>query len=134
MDETDKKEKPESWDDKIYEIRRSADEAFNKLIVYLSSGALVLTIGFVQNVIDLPTAKFNELLIGSWILFTSSLLVILISYLTTVKSMDLELDKQKGKSNKWDKWDEITIFLNIASILTLVLGIILFIIFISINL
>ncbi len=134
MDETDKKENTESWDDKIYEIRRSADEAFNKLIVYLSSGALVLTIGFVQNVIDLPTAKFNELLIGSWILFTSSLLVILISYLTTVKSMDLELDKQKGKSNKWDKWDEITIFLNIASILTLVLGIILFIIFISINL
>ena len=119
------------WNEKIYEIRQSADASFNKLIVYLSSGALALTIGFVQEVVNLSTAICKIILIGSWSLFTISLLVILGSYLTTVKSMDLELDGERDKSNKLDKK---TSFLNYSAIFTLVLGIILFIIFISINL
>ena len=129
--ESKDKRSDSDWKNRIYEIRQSADASFNKLIVYLSSGALALTIGFVQEVVDLSTAICKIILIASWSLFTTSLLVILGSYLTTVKSMDLDLNGERDKS---DQLDKKTSFLNYSAIFTLVFGIILFIIFISINL
>lgn len=123
-------EEIKAWKEKIYGIRQSADAAFNKLIVYLSSGALALTIGFVKDLVDLKAAECKVLLIAAWIFFIFSLLSILLSYLTTIKSMDLELDENKNES---DKWDKKTILLNNASIAFLILGIISFVIFVTLN-
>lgn len=123
-------EEIKAWKEKIYGIRQSADAAFNKLIVYLSSGALVLTIGFVKDLVDLKTAELKILLIAAWIFFIISLLSILISYLTTIKSMDFYLDEKKIES---DKWDKKTILLNNASIAFLIFGIISFVIFVTLN-
>lgn len=115
----------------IREIRDYAQESYDKLIVFLSSGALVLTMGFVKNIVEI-TEKTNTIFLKlSWVLFAISLIIILLSHKTTIKAMDYELKDQKKHS---DRMDRFTNFLNWSSMFALIGGITTFIIFIHGNL
>jgi hypothetical protein len=120
----------EKYSDKVQKDRDYSSDLFDKQLVYLSAGALVLTIGFVKDLVVITDETNTILLIISWISFTLSLIAMLLSHRSSVYSMDYELD---GKSKKSDDWDLITKFLNWVSTLSLIIGIILFIIFISKN-
>ena len=120
----------EKYSDKVQKDRNYSSDQFDKQLVYLSAGALVLTIGFVKDLVVITNETSTTLLIISWISFTLSLIAMLLSHRSSVYSMDYELD---GKSKKSDDWDLITKFLNWVSTLSLIIGIILFIIFISKN-
>ncbi len=125
------KEEPKidkKWQDKIEEIRDYSEKEFDRLIVYLSSGALILTIGFVKNIISISEDTDTTLLKISWICFAFSLLIMLTSHKVSIHSMNLEL---KGKNEKSDVCDKWTNALNWGSYILLFTGIILFIIFIS---
>ena len=119
------------WETTVREIRDYAQEEFDKLIVYLSSGGLVLTVGFVKDLVDLNTAVWKPLLILSWTGFVASLFLILASHKSAIKSMTLELDNKKEQS---DDQDETTSNLNFWSFTSLTIAVILFIVFITINL
>lgn len=54
---TTKDESSSQYISTLYEIRKYSGEQYDKLIVYLSSGALVLTVGFVEKVVDLSKIK-----------------------------------------------------------------------------
>ena len=127
--------KPESKSDEyinsIYKIREYAEEQYDKLIVYLSSGALVLTVGFVKKAVDLSKINDLFLLYLSWICFSTSLTLTLISHRTSLLTMDYEI---KGAGKISDYWDCITMVLNWSSMIALVVGIISFIRFVSIAL
>lgn len=112
----------------LYETRKYAGEQYDKLIVYLSSGALVLTVGFIENVVDLSKINDLFLLYSSWICFSTSLIIILISHRTSLLSIDLEI---KGKKKTSDRWNAVTDILNWLSMIALVIGIVSFIIFVS---
>ncbi len=112
----------------LYETRKYAGEQYDKLIVYLSSGALVLTVGFIGNVVDLSKINDLFLLYSSWICFSTSLIIILISHRTSLLSIDLQI---KGKEKISDLWSTMTDILNWLSMIALVIGIISFIIFVS---
>jgi hypothetical protein len=114
---------------KLYEIRKYAGEQYDKLIVYLSSGALVLTVGFVEKVVDLSKIKNLFLLYFSWTCFSISLIIILISHRTSLLSIDFEI-KENNKTS--DCWNIITEVLNWLSMIALVIGIISFIRFVSV--
>ena len=96
-------------------------------ILYLSSGALVLTVGFVEKVVDLSKIKNLFLLYFSWTCFSFSLIIILISHRTSLLSIDFEI---KGNNKISDCWDRITKVLNWLSMIGLVTGIISFIRFV----
>lgn len=122
-----------SFDDKdylkiLYETRKYAGEQYDKLIVYLSSGALVFTVGFIENVVDLSKINDLFLLYSSWICFSTALIIILISHRTSLLSIDLEI---KGNKKTSDSWNAMTDILNWLSMIALVIGIISFIIFVS---
>ena len=104
----------------LYETRRYSGEQFDKLVVYLSSGALVLTIGFVEKIIDLSKIESLSLLYASWICFCSSLIVILISHMTSMLSIDLDI---YGKEKISTGFDIVTHILNWLSLITLLFGI-----------
>ena len=112
----------------LYETRKYAGKQYDKLIVYLSSGALVLTVGFIENVVDLSKINDLFLLYSSWICFSTSLIIILISHRTSLLSIDLEI---KGKKKTSDRWNAVTDILNWLSMIALVIGIVSFIIFVS---
>lgn len=100
------------------------------MIVYLSGGGLVLTIGFVGDVIKFETSTAQWLLLTTWICFTTSMITILFSHRSSLKSIDLELI---GKDKKSDFWDRITKFLNWVGLLSFILGVILFVIYVMLN-
>jgi len=112
----------------LYETRRYAGEQYDKLIVYLSGGALTLTVGFIEKIVDLSKIKDLSLLYRSWICFSASLIIILISHRTSLLSIDLGI---KGKEKPSDVWNIITDILNWISMIALVIGIISFILFVS---
>ncbi len=112
----------------LYETRKYAGEQYDKLIVYLSSGALVLTVGFIENVVDLSKINDLFLLYSSWICFSTSLIVILISHRTSLLSIDLQIKKKEETS---DFWNGMTNILNWLSMIALVIGIISFITFVT---
>lgn len=111
-------------------IRDYSEEQFDQLIVYLSGGGLVLTIGFVNNIIKFETSVAQWLLLTTWICFTISMITILFSHRSSLRSMNLEL---LGKDKKSDFWDNVTKFLNWFGLLSFILGVILFVIYIILN-
>jgi len=127
MSESDSK----SRQDVILEMRDYAEEQFDKLIVYLNSGALVLTIAFVKDITKITKETDTTLLILSWSSFVVSLLLILLSHKSALASTNYEI---KEKERTSDCFDIITTILNWLSFLILITGLILFIIFISKNL
>lgn len=113
---------------KIEDIVKYSEEQYDKLIVTLNSGALVLTVGFVSDIVKITESINTILLKLSWISFSLSLLLILISHLTSKSSMLHELSEKTGKS---DKMNRATNRLNYGSLFALLSGIILFITFVS---
>ena len=119
------------WKKDRLKDRDYASKQFDKLMVYLSSGALILSIGFTEKIIDPKVIEVKPLLILAWAFFASSLVTMLLSHKTSIYSMDAELD---GETSSSDKWDCVTELFNWASTFSLLSGIIIFIVFVSINL
>ncbi len=122
-------------------------ERFDLLIVSLSSSGLVLSIGFVKDIIP-EFSQVNPILLKiTWLLFALSLIMNLISQVSGyyANSLDLKITNdiirtKKGKDSKLDQEkldsrmkiiNSTTIFLNGASLLSLLTGIITLIVFVS---
>lgn len=72
--------------DKISDAIVESQSDFEKNLVYLSAGALALSIGFIEKVIKLQDASSRWLLIASWGLLASTLLLNLASHLISVRN------------------------------------------------
>lgn len=118
---------------------RETAQQFDKAILTLAAGALALSITFINQIAPNPKPHSVYFLIGAWILFCSSLLSTLISFLTSQvacrKQRDILDDKlsskENNKSNKAVSW---TNRLNYFSIGFFILGVVLLIVFSAINL
>jgi hypothetical protein len=121
--------KNNDWNELIQNSRDYAAKRFETLLVYIASGGLIISIGFVNDIISIA-GKNLTLLKTSWILFASTIFLNLISQLSSIKAMDQELD-EKTKSS--DLWDKSTRIINFLSVISLFLGILAFILFISNN-
>ena len=90
------------WLKAVRANREYAAEQFDKLVVYIAGGALVLTIGFVKDIVKITSDTNTSLLKISWICFALTLLVILVSQMTSAKAMDSQLDHIEDKAQKWN--------------------------------
>lgn len=114
---------------------------YDKAILSLSTGALALSVAFINKVVQLATAEWRLLLLASWWLFVAALLSTLISFITSQKGIDLQLayaekgymefqDEYLRKTNHWAKW---TVGLTYISGSLFVAAMIAMIVFISMN-
>lgn len=108
-------------------VREYAGREFDRLIVILSSGGLALTISYIEIFKDSLNANFKHLVIFSWVLLFLALVLILSSHITSMKSIDKELEGQDKVS---DNYNTATNILNVSSFIALVLGVLSFLIFI----
>jgi len=129
-------------------------EQFDKLIVTLASGGLIFTTGFVKDIVTITNKTDTFLLKLTWYCLAFSLVLILfgqiISYMANKKAIKITQDEltQLKQNGKYDDQNEtvknanfifnclnksVNIF-NITSLSALLIGIILFIIFINANL
>jgi len=120
-------------------------EQFDKLVVYLSSGGLVLTTGFVTSIITITDQTNTLTLKLSWIGFTISLIFILLSQITSYNANQAEIKRTRQdidslKNDAVHKRRKLLIFklqvfntltkaLNNLSLLCLLSGIVLFVLF-----
>ena len=117
-----------------------SEDDFEKNLVYLSAGSLVLSIGFIEKIVPIDNAKYTGVLIVSWCLIALTLLLNLASYLISAdngtkarEDLDNDVfdykeryDKLKARNKKIRKvnWTSYSLFS---------LGIISIIIYCSIN-
>jgi hypothetical protein len=123
--------KMRDWINHLEEMRQDNLKQFDKQIVYLSGGGLVLSIGFVKDIIGFDSIPdFKYLLILSWICFTFSLTTNLFAFKTASASINNAMVFNEKLMKLYDK---ITSFLNWISIFGLISGLIFFIIFATVN-
>lgn len=114
----------------LYEALDYSENQFDKQLTYLSSGALILSIGFVKDIVDINVNTNKTGLIFSWVMFALSLLSNLLSHLSSIYSMRNEL---KDFNKLSERFDSTTQILNFISVISLIMGIILFIQFVYKN-
>ena len=111
-----------------------SEDDFEKNLVYLSAGSLVLSIGFIEKIVPMDNAKYTGFLIVSWCLIALTLLLNLASYLISAdngtkarEDLDNDVfdykeryDKLKARNKKIRKvnWTSYSLFsLGIISII-----------------
>lgn len=114
----------------LEEYRITSEKAFDNLLVYLASGGLVLSIGFIQGIVDLKEANHAWAIKLTWIAFAIALLFTLISHKSSSYSMYYEL---KGRGKLSDTLDWFTDCLGWISFGVFIAGLGLFIFFIFTN-
>ncbi len=119
----------ENYDDRtklLLEIRAESERQFDRQIIYLSGGALVFSIGFVKDIIGNEEPVCKWMLILSWVCFSVALIINLFSYLSTKKAIDHDI---LGKEKYSKLFNTLTNILNWISILNLLTGLFLVILF-----
>jgi hypothetical protein len=123
----------------ILEQKAKSDDDFEKYITFISSGALIITLTFVEKISPLENSTHKWILIAGWGFLASTLLINLIShYLSsrfnekTIQNLDEEMPFEKliCKINGRNK---VISILNVISIVSLGVGIISILLFAAIN-
>ncbi|WP_324679846.1 hypothetical protein [Hymenobacter sp. GOD-10R] len=79
------------------ENRKSSEQEYDKLIVYLAGGGLVLTIGFVKDLLQLSKSNYLGWLLACWALFALCLLTNLLSHYLAKQAFDSYLREDAAK-------------------------------------
>jgi hypothetical protein len=119
-------------------VNKSSDD-FEKQLSFISAGALALSITFMDKLVsDLDTASYKSLLIIGWIVLGMTLILNLISHLYSAQLhnrtlKEIEENNLNYFKNSIARNTKISIF-NWITVIFLIFGIALIIIFSSVNL
>jgi hypothetical protein len=72
--------------DKIDDAINESQSDFEKNLVYLSAGALTLSMGFIEKIIPISESTAKPLIVLSWILLAATLLLNLATHLISVRN------------------------------------------------
>lgn len=133
----------EEYRNALYIQKSKSDDLFEKAITFISSGALGLTLTFHDKIVPVENAKFVILASLGWTFLGATLFVNLISHFQSSKSTDNAIDEidgiidyrisYKNFSDNLKKRNKLIDNLNKTSIILLGLGLLLIIIYVSIN-
>lgn len=68
-------------------------ENLDKSILTYSGAGLALSLGFLKDFIPIRRAEFSWALYGSWIFFTLAMVLVILSYVLSLKVVSLQLDR-----------------------------------------
>lgn len=123
--------------DQCQEILNKSQDDFEKQLIFISAGALTVSMFFIEKVVkDLSKSHFKWILIVSWSLLGITLVVNLLSHFFAIKfnyKNIEEIDNKVYQREKTLKRNNTIKQINILTITTLISGIILLVIFSSLN-
>jgi hypothetical protein len=123
-------------DEKYLEILNKAyfysTEQFDKAVLFVSSGALALSITFIEKIVPLETAHWKLLLLISWLGEALTILLFTVNHYLSKKALNNRI-KNYYKDKRDRNYDLIVKRLNFISIVTLGIGLIFLVIFIFKN-
>lgn len=131
--------------DMIDDSYEKSHSEFEKSLTYISSGVLVGSLFFIEKIIPLCNANAKIFLLLTWIFSGTTLLISLIShYLSSVyhskisrEFSDLEEVTDEARDNlvsKIDANNDVISGLNLTSLISLIIGVIQLVLFVSLNL
>lgn len=127
-----------TYKDELVMLLHKSQDAFEKQLNFIASGSLVLSIGFIKEVLtDAQTAKQQWLLTAGWALLALTLFLNCCSHLLAARKHNTTIAELNSIETFCEKriakrYAAIT-NMNWATVITMCLGITLIIIFISIN-
>jgi hypothetical protein len=98
------------WEERkiLIDAQREAARTFDKAILTFTSGAFIVSIAFLRDIIPSPYPNTLWLLGCSWLLFALSLIVILFSFIASQNACRLQVDiaydaivEDKARHNIW---------------------------------
>jgi len=122
----------------ILESKSKSDDDFEKYITLISSGGLGVTIAYINDIIPIKESVGSWVLFLGWIMLCTTLFLNLLSHhkssICNEKTID-EIDELEYEelSDNIDSRNKIIRCLNLASIITVGIGLLLIIIFTIIN-
>jgi predicted lysophospholipase L1 biosynthesis ABC-type transport system permease subunit len=127
----------ETYRNELLIVYQKGQDAFEQQLVYISGGALALSIGFIKDIVgDIASTHYSALLTIGWIFLGVTLLLNLISHLVSTRkineviksinegSYDPAIAISKFKKISWINW---------SSVGSLAFGLTLIVFFITIN-
>ncbi|MCV9934440.1 hypothetical protein OIU80_19340 [Flavobacterium sp. LS1R47] len=122
----------------VYETKSKSQDDFEKYINLIASGGLGLTIAFFDKIVQIDIAIYLFIIVLGWFLLALTLLLNLISHFKSVKYNELTIleinDKEYEKVFiNVEKRNRIINRLNGISLISLITGVLLIIIFVTIN-
>ena len=122
-----------------YQALSYGNVQFDKSVLYIASGALAVSFGFIEKIIpSLADAAEKTYLIDSWYCFAGVIFLSLVAHFISMMAIRWAIVNDAADAFKYNKisrnWNYLIRTLNIVMITGLLLGIILLIQFVSINL
>lgn len=125
--------------DKIEDAINESQSDFEKNLVYLSAGALTLSLGFIEKIVSFDKANNKWIVVVSWVFLASTLLLNLASHLISVGN-STKAHEEMVSGMEFNKLIErigyrnkIMRIINWTSYFLFVMGVVSVVIFCSIN-
>lgn len=138
MTEEEKEKEWAEFRNAVYETKSKSQDDFEKYINLIASGGLALTIAFFDKIVQINIAICLYIIVFGWFLLVLTLLLNLISHFKSVKYNELTILEINAKEydkvfDNVEKRNKIINKLNGISLISLIAGVILIIIFVTIN-
>ena len=137
VNKTSKMNELSRYKDELLILLQKSSESFEKQINYISAGAIGLSMVVVDKIIkDITNSDCKSVLVISWVFLTLTLVGNLISHIYTFNTHSKtinDITNQEYNYVKAKKRNECIKMWNIISATMLVIGVALFIIYISLN-
>lgn len=121
----------------LQRIKEKSEDDFEKYITYISAGGLALSLTFTEKIIPFKDSSYIGFLILGWSLLALTLIVNLISHYTSKIALDKTMeDLDNNDPNLLENYyrrNNLIEWINISTIVTLIVGIFSIILFVSFN-
>lgn len=130
------KKRIEEYKAELITVFYKSQESFEKQLSFITSGTLALSLAFIKDIVDFNTANHKWIINSGWITLAITLIINLASHLLSSKSVeksirDIEDEKFEELSESFK--NRRIEYINWATLGTLLIGVLLIILFISLN-
>lgn len=128
------KEDEKYWQS-LYEMYKESSKQFDRNVLYIASGALVLSLTFIKEIVDFKTVQCKPLLVISWSLFVVVIIISLISHYFSMRAINQKMKTIEDDNDPTTSLlNSIVEGMNIIMIILLPLALLFLMIFTYLNL
>lgn len=118
----------------LFEIYKESSSQFDKQILFISGGALGLSMTFIKDIVSLETAHCKCLLAVCWIVLSLVIFGSLLSHYFSMKATnEMMKNLHSGEDEKTNLFNHLTVFLNLFALIGTFVALILLVTFVSLN-
>lgn len=119
----------------LYEMYKESSKQFDRNVLYIASGALVLSLTFIKEIIDFNKVQCKPLLIISWSLFVLIIVISLLSHYFSMRAINQKMQTIENDNDPSSSFlNSIVSGINIVMIILLPLALLFLMIFTYLNL